>query len=68
MSNATTKEIVIRMWRAMSEMDWEALKACMHPEIHYIDVPSDDPGAHGPPKLCEALANCLLTIWKNRSK
>ena len=24
-----------RMWRALSEFDWETLKSCMHPEIHY---------------------------------
>jgi len=38
------KAIVEKMWRALSEMDWETMKSCMHPQIHYRDVPSDDPG------------------------
>ena len=44
----SNKAIVEKMWQALSDMDWEAMKRCMHPEIHYRDVPSDDPGAHGP--------------------
>ena len=48
MSNTDNKAIVEKMWRALGEMDWEGMKACMHPDIHYRDVPSDDPGAHGP--------------------
>lgn len=46
--NSNHRAVVETMWRALSDMDWEAMKRCMHPEIHYIDVPSDDPGAHGP--------------------
>ena len=55
MSANANKDTVIRMWRAMSEMDWETLKACLHPEIHYIDVPSGDPGAHGPENCVKRL-------------
>ena len=47
MSEQLNREIVEKMWHALSEMDWEGMKACMHPQIHYRDVPSDDPGAHG---------------------
>ena len=48
MSNNPNKAIVEKMWQALGEMDWDAMKRCMHPDIHYRDVPSDDPGAFGP--------------------
>ncbi len=48
MSIEKNKAIVKKMWHALSEMDWETMKSCMHPDIHYQDVPSDDPGAYGP--------------------
>ena len=48
MSEATNKATVKTLWQALSDRDWETMKACMHPDIHYRDVPSDDPGAHGP--------------------
>ena len=34
MSDNPNKTIVEKMWQALSDMDWEAMKACMHPEIH----------------------------------
>ncbi len=43
MSSTEHKATVERMWQALAAMDWEAMKACMHPDIHYIDVPTDDP-------------------------
>lgn len=55
MSASANKETVRRMWQALADMDWEAMKACMHPEIHYRDVPSDDPGAHGPENCVKRL-------------
>ena len=48
MSAEANKETVERMWRALSAMDWDAVKQCLHPEVHYQDVPTEDPGAHGP--------------------
>ena len=51
MSNSANKAIVEKMWQALGEMDWDGMKACMHPEIFYEDVPSDDPGAHGLPRI-----------------
>ncbi len=56
MSAAENKKTVQAMWQALSEMDWEAMKACMHADIHYQDVPSDDPGAHGPENTIRRLA------------
>ncbi len=55
MSKAANKALVERMWQALSDMDWAAMKACMHPDIHYRDVPSDDPGAHGPDNCVKRL-------------
>jgi hypothetical protein len=37
-SNEANKAVVQKMWRALGEMDWETLKSCMHPDIHYQDV------------------------------
>jgi len=50
------KETVIAMWKALSDMDWEAMKSHMHSDIHYQDVPTDDPGAHGPENTVKRLA------------
>ena len=55
MSNNANKAVVEKMWTALGDMDWDAMKACMHPEIHYRDVPSDDPGAHGPENCVKRL-------------
>ena len=50
------KENVEAMWRALAAMDWDTLKSYMHPDIHYIDVPADDPGAHGPDNCVKRLS------------
>ena len=55
MSEQDNKAIVEKMWQALSEMDWDTMKSCMHPEIHYQDVPSDDPGADGPDNCVKRL-------------
>lgn len=55
MSEEANKTIVAKMWRALGDMDWEGMKSFMHPEIHYRDVPSDDPGAHGPENCIKRL-------------
>ena len=47
MSDPENKKTVEKMWNALSAMDWETLKSCLHEEIHYEDVPTDDPGARG---------------------
>jgi ketosteroid isomerase-like protein len=48
MPETGNRQVIEKMWRALSDFDWETMKSCMHPDIHYRDVPSDDPGAHGP--------------------
>ena len=55
MANLSNKAIVEKMWQALSDMDWDAMKRCMHPQIHYRDVPSDDPGAIGPENCVKRL-------------
>ncbi len=55
MSSEANRATVKKMWQALSDMDWEVMKACMHPEIHYEDVPADDPGADGPDNCVKRL-------------
>lgn len=55
MTEVSNKALVEKMWRALGEMDWNAMKSCMHPDIHYRDVPSDDPGAFGPDNCVKRL-------------
>ncbi len=64
MSNEANKQTVEKMWRALSEMDWEALKSCLHETVHYQDVPTDDPGAHGP----ENVVKRLSIAWDHLAK
>ncbi len=53
--NEAHKRTVEKMWSALSGMDWETLKSCLHEEIHYEDVPTEDPGAHGPENVVKRL-------------
>lgn len=55
MSNEDNKKTVEKMWQALSKMDWETLKSCLHPDVHYQDVPTEDPGAHGPENVVKRL-------------
>lgn len=50
------KALVKVMWQALADMDWDTMKSCMHPDIHYRDMPSDDPGAHGPENTIKRLS------------
>jgi ketosteroid isomerase-like protein len=55
MSSEDNKKTVEKLWLALSQMDWETLKSCLHPEVHYQDVPTEDPGAHGPENVVKRL-------------
>ena len=55
MSSEDNKAIVKKMWQALSDMDWETMKSCMHPEIFYEDVPTSDVGATGPDNCVKRL-------------
>jgi len=50
------KETVEKMWKALGEFDFEALKSCLHPDIHYEDVPTEDAGAIGPENVVKRLS------------
>lgn len=50
------KATVLRMWKALADFDFTALEACLHPDVHYEDVPTDDPGARGPKNVVKRLS------------
>jgi ketosteroid isomerase-like protein len=43
------------MWTALSARDWSTLKACLHPDVHYADIPTPDSGARGPDNVVKRL-------------
>lgn len=53
--SAVNRQTVEAMWQALAAMDWDAMKSCMHDDIFYQDVPTDDPGAHGPENTVKRL-------------
>ncbi len=56
MSSEANKQTVATLWNALSAMDWETLKSCLTPDIHYEDVSTEDPGARGPENTVKRLA------------
>jgi ketosteroid isomerase-like protein len=56
MSTDQNRATVERMWQALSARDWDAMKSCLHPDVHYEDVPTPDPGARGPDNVVKRLA------------
>ena len=54
--SARNKATVENMWKALSDFDFETLKGCLHPEVHYEDVPTEDPGAIGPENVVARLS------------
>ena len=56
MSIEENKKTVETMWAALSDRNWETLKSCLSDDIHYEDVPTDDPGARGPENVVKRLA------------
>ncbi len=53
---AQNKATVLRMWKALGEFDFDTLKSCLHPDVHYEDVPTEDPGAKGPDNVVRRLS------------
>jgi len=45
------KATVEKMWTALSQFDFNALKSCLHP-----DVPTEDSGANGPDNVVKRLS------------
>ena len=56
MSIDTNRKTVEKMWEALSAKDWETLKSCLSDDVHYEDVPTEDPGARGPENVVKRLA------------
>jgi ketosteroid isomerase-like protein len=56
MTVEANKQTVETMWKALSAMDWETLKSCLAEDVHYEDVPTEDPGARGPENVVKRLA------------
>ena len=56
MSNEANKKVVETLWNALSAFDWETLKSCLAEDVHYEDVPTEDPGARGPENTVKRLA------------
>jgi ketosteroid isomerase-like protein len=55
MSIEENRKTVEKMWDALTAMDWEVLKSCMTDDVFYEDVPTEDPGAHGPENVVKRL-------------
>ena len=49
------KATVQKMWTALSQFDFDTLMSCLHPEVHYEDVPTEDPGARDPENVVKRL-------------
>ena len=64
MTSEQNKATVERMWKALGEFDFETLKSCLHPDVHYEDVPTDEPGAHGP----DIVVKRLSIAWDHLEK
>ncbi len=56
MSIAENRKTVETLWNALTAMDWETLKSCLTEDVHYEDVPTEDPGARGPENVVRRLA------------
>jgi ketosteroid isomerase-like protein len=50
------RKTVETMWQALTDMDWEILKSCLHEDVFYEDVPTEDLGAQGPENVVKRLA------------
>lgn len=55
MSEERNRRTVETLWAALSAKDWETLKSCLTDDVHYEDVPTDDPGARGPENVVKRL-------------
>ncbi len=55
MAAEENKQTVRKMWEALSLKDWETLKSCLAEDVHYEDIPTEDPGARGPENVVKRL-------------
>ena len=66
MSSEENRKTVEAMWDALTRMDWEAVKACLHPDVHYEDVPTEDAGARGPENVVKRLEIAFAQLIDHR--
>ena len=66
MSSEANKKVVETLWSALSAFDWETLKSCLAEDVHYGDVPTEDPGARGPENTVKRLAIAFDHVIEHR--
>ena len=55
MSIDVNRKTVEKLWGSLSARDWPALESCLAEDVHYEDVPTEDPGARGPENVVKRL-------------
>ena len=55
MSIEENRKTVEALWNALTARNWDALKSCLSDDVHYEDVPTEDPGARGPENVVKRL-------------
>ncbi len=55
MADEDAKATVQRFWETLYTKDWEKLKTLLAADAFYEDVPTPDPGAHGPENIVKRL-------------
>jgi ketosteroid isomerase-like protein len=55
MSIEANRKTVETLWNALTARDWETLKGCLSEDVHYEDVPTEDPGARGADNVVKRL-------------
>jgi limonene-1,2-epoxide hydrolase len=56
MSNdATVRETVLGMWKALSDRDWESVKSYLSDDCLYVDMPMPAVSARGPENIAARL-------------
>ena len=54
-SDAATREIVLGMWKALSDRDWESVKSFLSDDCLYVDMPMPAVSARGPENIVTRL-------------
>ena len=53
--DATIREIVLGMWKALSDRDWESVKSFLSDDCLYVDMPIPALAARGPENIVTRL-------------
>jgi limonene-1,2-epoxide hydrolase len=54
-SEAAAREIVLGMWKALSDRDWESVKSFLSDDCLYVDMPMPAVSARGPENIVARL-------------